>query len=95
MEKADVVVNCNRLSHELENAQSAVKSDQEEIRLVEQEVTRLENAKIALRIEFGNLRDKARILERENALQQIQLSINSRKNELANLRFSKEKMRRN
>lgn len=78
----DVIQHCHKLSSQIETLEFNLSESQNSIQIIQTEIDDLQNAKIAIRLEFGSASDPQKIRELQRVLGEIDASINSRRSEL-------------
>lgn len=75
MTRADIVQTCDRLSREVQDLEAGVRERDNAIREATREASRLESAKIGLRVEFGQENDPRRQAQLDAAIKDLNRQI--------------------
>ncbi len=71
MNRVDIVETCDRLGSEVRELEQGVRDRDDAIRVARREASRLESAKIGLRVEFGQENDAGRQAQLDAAIRDL------------------------
>ena len=78
MKTKDIFSNCRQLDDEITRMKSAIRNLETQVSQLNGEIQQLENAKIATRLEFGSATHYETVRTRENALREINITLDTK-----------------
>jgi len=79
MKKKDIFSNCQQLRSEIEGIRRNLRGTETDLSQTQSEIQQLENAKIATRLEFGQASDIETVQTTENALREINNTLDAKR----------------